>query len=67
MFKKCESITIEYYTYVDYTSSMVDIISTLSYCTFLSEDIIASRSKNKIVVALSITKENFRVIEVEIF
>lgn len=53
-------MSLEAYIDVDYTGSLVDKLSTTSYCTFLGQNLVTWRSKKHNVVARSNVEIEFR-------
>ena len=62
MFKKNDTLALEAYIEANYAGSIVDRISTTSYCTFLGCNLVTWRSKKQNVVARSSAESKFRAI-----
>lgn len=62
LFKRNMKLNLEVYTDADWAGWVVDRRSTSAYCTFLGGNLITWRSKKQVVVAMSITKTEFRAI-----
>jgi len=58
LFKKGENLSMKIYADADYAGSIVDKISTISYCMFLGGNLVTWRSKKQNAVARSSAKQN---------
>ena len=62
LFKKNNTLALEAYTNADYAGFLVDRRSTIGYCTFLGDNLVAWRSKKQNVVTRLSAELEFRAI-----
>ena len=59
LFKPKSGIVLEAYTNANYASFVVDISSTIGYCTFLGKNLVTWRSKKQSLVVRSSVEAEF--------